>query len=68
MHREGRGQKAQYNNKRDEQANNLWWHKQQTHVNGDYRNPYGLPNVGEGLKKLVRCIEPEARDFAFGWC
>jgi len=33
-----------------------------------YRNPYGLPNVSEELKKLVRCIEAEARDFAFGWC
>jgi len=30
--------------------------------------PYGLPNVGAGLKKLVRCIEPDARDFVFGWC
>lgn len=33
-----------------------------------YQNPYGLPNVSEELKKLVRCIEAEARDFVFGWC
>jgi len=42
------------------------------HMNGQgmmiTETPYGLPNVGGGLKKLVRCIEPEARDFVFGWC